>query len=81
MSGSIIFHPTPAGMDIQNQCLISGSPLPAIAAISCSDGVPHDNPYTATSLTGTQLYAVQTSATRNPPAPSNSRPASAPKAR
>ena len=64
MSGSIIFHPTAAGMDIQNQCLISGSPLPAIAAISCSDGVPHDNPYTATSLTGTQLYAVQTSATR-----------------
>lgn len=64
MSGSIIFHPTAAGMDIQNQCLISGDPLPAIAAISCSDGVPHDNPYTATSLTGTQLHAVQTSATR-----------------
>lgn len=50
--GTIILYPTNAGNDVQNRALAGEIPMPKIARVTASNGIPHADPYNATTLTG-----------------------------
>lgn len=50
--GTIILYPTNAGNDVQNRALAGEIPMPKISRVTASNGIPHADPYNATTLTG-----------------------------